>query len=172
MKTLIKTVLAITILFSCTAFKATTNSAPPTNPFVGTWQHQNGNEVFKINIWLNTDSNDIEGHFKKVIVDSDGNEISVIYTSEGFYDTEQTVPYYSVFSASYTQNSNTIVGPIMDRTIPNDKLEGTFSLTLQNNCINCPPNTAIWKVKKDQGLRPLGEPDFNVPTDLILTKLE
>ena len=59
----------------------------------------------------------------------------------------------------------------MDITISNDKLEGTFSLTLQNNCIDCTP-TAIWEVKKDQGLRPLNEPDFNVPTYLILTKIK
>ncbi|WP_179317967.1 DUF6705 family protein [Winogradskyella undariae] len=177
MKTLIKITLILTILFSCSAFK-TASVTYQTNPFVGTWQYQDGNEVFIVTIWMNAneneyfDENSIHGNFKKIIVDANGNEISEVYTSLGYYDAEQTVAYAPAFHSSYNDNSNRIQGGILDRTMPNGKLEGTFSLTLQNNCINCPPNTAIWKVKKDQGLRPLDEPDFNVPTDLILTKIE
>ncbi len=159
----------MTLFFSCFGTTVTAQTLNSQNQFVGTWQHQDDNEVFFVT--LTAIESVVQGYFKKVLIDINGNEVLELYTSKGFYDTEQTVAYVPSLSASYNENSSTIQGRIMDRTIPNGKLEGTFKLTIQDTCPTC-PQTAVWQVRKDQGLLDEQKLEFNVPTDLILTKVE
>jgi hypothetical protein len=149
------------------------NKMTQLNPFIGDWQYQSGNEIFIVTLWLDTAENDILGHYKKIIVDINGVFQSEIYNSNKEIGTSgQNWP--RVISAIYHENSNTIGGNITDNTLVNTPRgfhDGKFVLIVQeSNCLGC-PTTAEWEVEKSPGFRSPDEPDFNIPTDIILTKV-
>jgi hypothetical protein len=139
------------------------------NPFIGNWTFQNGNELFVLTLW--SESNKIFGHYRMMALDNNGSYQFMVYNSNKEIGTSgQNWPYvvYSKFNeGSY------ISGNITDNSInnPNYKfIEGKFMMTLLDTCFGC-NLTAGFKVEKEQGIRSEGEPDFNIPTDIVLTKL-
>lgn len=145
--------------------------------FAGTWRYQNGNEVFIVTLWRIADG--YKGHYKKIIVDANGNQVSVVYNSnKEIGDTGQNWPF--VLSSGDTGQSNGIGGTIVDNTVTNTSnaggfIDGKFTMQVLNpNCflvptVNCSLQ-AQWTVKKGQGLYNPDDPDFNIPTNIILTK--
>ena len=140
----------------------------------GTWKYQNGNEVFIVNIWK--EGNGVRGHFRKVIVDSTGNEVSVVYKSNRKLGPGSN---YDWPPAIYTANAGVykINAIITDNTIPDTLnttgyIDGYLKMVVLNPSCYTSGCTlqAQWTVKKRPGLRIAGEPDFNIPTNIILTK--
>lgn len=62
-------------LIICVAFITTINAQ---NPFIGTWEYQDGNEIFRVELSLN-ENNRIRGHYSKIQTNN-GFEI-VLYKS-------------------------------------------------------------------------------------------
>ncbi|QEK52452.1 hypothetical protein FYC62_12910 [Pedobacter aquae] len=143
----------------------------------GIWKYQNNNEVFIVNIWKVADG--YKGHYKKIIVDANGNQVSVVYNSnKGIGDTGHNWPF-AIGTGDMTIDCK-IGGTIYDNTVVNTPNAGGFidgKVTIQvlnSGCYNPTGNTctlqAQWKVKKMPGLKHPDEPDFNIPTNIILTK--
>ncbi|RYE56820.1 MAG: hypothetical protein EOP48_07170 [Sphingobacteriales bacterium] len=142
--------------------------------FSGTWKYQNGQEVFIVSLWRTTEG--YRGHYKKISVDANGNQISVVYDSNKLIGNTTTNWPYVIYAGNASQQ-NEIGAVITDNTVTNTPNAGGFvdgyldMKVLNPNCF-APPTTscalqAQWAVKKRQGLRHPNEPDFNIPTNLI-----
>ncbi|MUV03200.1 hypothetical protein GN157_05705 [Flavobacterium rakeshii] len=159
------------VLFAIMATSFTNGVTAQTlpNPYTGTWEHQNGNQKFILSIWV--DSNNIMlGHYKMITVDNKGQQTGIIYNSKkevhnSGIDWPHAV-YFGDMSNGYPQ---TLGGPITDNTVNNQRgfIKGLFVFTP-----NYPlGSTAQWEVKKAQGVREPNEPDFNIPNNILLTKV-
>ncbi|MUV03201.1 hypothetical protein GN157_05710 [Flavobacterium rakeshii] len=161
---------AFLTLFTITiALFTTTNVFAQANPYAGTWEHQNGNQKFILSIWV--DSNNIMlGHYKMITVDRNGQQTETVYNSKkevgnSGIDWPYTV-YFGDMSNGYSQSFG---GPIIDNTVNNQRgfIEEQFIFT-PNSPLG---STAQWEVKKMQGVREPNEPDFNIPNNILLTKV-
>ena len=145
------------------------------NPFIGTWKSQNGNEVFYVTFYNDFGTNEIRGNYKLVIVNSSNIEIEEVYRSNKLIDGINEWP--SCLLLDYNSSLQRLKGNITDNTIdfslynPNRSFKsGDLTVKLLNGCMGC-PLTAEWKIKEPQGIKIEGEPDYNIPTDIILTKV-
>lgn len=138
-----------------------------TNPFKGTWQYQNGNQRFLVSIWVDSE-NIMLGHYKMITIDSNGNQTGVLYNSKKPIGTSTTNWPYAIYMGTYDGLAEG--GVIKDNTVNNPRgfIEGRFRLSIENGNS---PITAHWIVEKMQGIQETGEPNFSIPTDIILTKI-
>jgi hypothetical protein len=151
--------------------KQDTAASQQSNPFLGTWQHQEANNNFIVSIWQDNEGI-VKGHYKMITVNSNGVQTGVVYNSKKEIGSSGYNWPHVLYAGQY-DNNYIIGGNIIDNTVNNPRgfIEGQFSMkTTGVLCTSC-PQTAVWKVKKDQGLREPGEPEFNVPTDITLTKV-
>jgi hypothetical protein len=162
-----KTILIFSILIGL-------NSIYAQNPFLGTWKHINGAETFYVTFYNDFENNKIRGDYKLVTIDSN-NIIQEIYKSNKLIDGINEWPSCIFMSTDYS--GNYIKGNITDNTIdfstynPNRTFKtGILTVKLLNGCMGC-PLTAEWKIIEPQGIQIEGEPDYNIPTDIILTKV-
>lgn len=155
-----------------------TYQRPPSDILAGIWKYQNGNEVFIVNLWRVTDG--YRGHFKKITVDAYGNQVAEVYNSDKPISNTTTNWPYVIYTGNISQN-HIVGGPFRDNTVSNPSncggfVEGRFKMQILNpTCfdplgINSCALQAQWTVKKDSGLIDPNEPNFNVPTNIILTK--
>ncbi len=146
--------------------------------FTGTWEYQENNEVFRVILWeYNEAPNVIAGHFEKFVVDDNGIIQNYIYASEKGKiqgDNKGWVP--SAINVDVT--SNYLFGPFVDNTInPNlyDRIKrGQVKIEIISNNQLTNTVTARWTVQESEGQHltfSSVSPDFNVPTDIILTKV-
>jgi hypothetical protein len=177
-----KNIFTLLIVVTClTSFKTKTtvmNIYPQKEDmFSGTWKHQSGQEVFIVSLWRTAEG--YRGHYKKITVDANGNQISVVYDSnKPIGNTTTKWPY--VIYAGNASSQNEIGAVITDNSVtktPNAGgfIEGYLEMKVLNpTCFTPPTNSctlqAQWTVKKKQGLRHPNEPDFNIPTNIVLTK--
>lgn len=170
-------IVIITFLLLVSYTNKTNGTIRQTNPFVGTWKYQDGNEVFMVTFWEDpTDMTILLGHYKKIMVDTNGFQTSVIYNSNHeLFNSGTNWPF--VLSGGFNVNTG-VGGTIHDNTIQNLHEEfntfypGSFELTLINTCLGCPLR-ATWTVSKDQGVVSGNEPDeFSVPNNVVLTQAE
>lgn len=133
---------------------------------LGTWEHANGNQIFRIEFFGDGSGNPVRGDFKLVSLDILGQE-TVIYQSHRTIGTSQYY-YPPVISLGYTDIPDTFKGSVRDNTSTTRHLvEGCFSFKLlQEN-----PLKAKWNVTSCPGLKSPNEV-FNIPTDLIMTKVD
>ncbi|MGX1022968.1 DUF6705 family protein [Psychroflexus sp. MBR-150] len=146
--------------------------------FTGTWEYQENNEVFRVILWeSDIVDNFIQGHFEKFVIDDNGIIQNYIYASEkgkipgdnkgwvpSSINVEVTPTYLSGYFVDNTINPNLYdrikTGQVKIEIISNNQLTNTV--------------TARWTVQESEG-RHLTfssvSPDFNVPTDIILTKV-
>ena len=141
--------------------------------FIGTWKNQTGNQIFYVTFYF--ERTRIRGNYRKVIVDSNGNEIQEVYRSNKFI-TGTTIEWPSCLLLSFDSANNEIGGSITDNTInPSNILgisrkDGILNFKILPTCSGC-PLTGEWKIKLAQGLQIEGAPDFNIPKNIILTKM-
>ena len=139
-----------------------------TSPFSGTWKWENGNQTFYVYIMsktLNTENKVLRIDYKTV-------EVNNGITIEKYSSKHQGV--FAFIGAIIAEKPTTASGTIYDRTHPNttDGYEGGFSLEIyQTN-----PPTLNWRIQtlKDniQAFVTNNPPtDFNLPTDILLTKI-
>ena len=138
------------------------------NPFTGTWQYQNGNQVFMVKFWV--EGNDILGRYKMITVDANGNQTSVIYKSTDKWGNSPHAPKREIYCQPGSE-SGTLAGLISDTTVNDpysDFITGYISIKLLSGSS---PMTASWVVTRGQGIKIEGEPDFNIHTNITLTKV-
>ena len=146
--------------------------------FTGNWKYQSGNEIFIINLWKTTDG--YKGHYKKIIVDANNNEVSVIFNSNKPVGSSNSNWPFVLYSLDFSNQNYKIGGPLSDNTVANSPYRGGFvpdsweMKIINPECytipiVNCQLQ-AIFSRKKTPGLTSENEPDFSIPTDIILTK--
>jgi hypothetical protein len=138
------------------------------SPFTGTWEHQDGNEVFIVELYLN-DDNGIRGHYSKV--QRTNNFEVLVYESN--FDVGHGLTYGPVINSG-PATGNSFTATIYDVTNPNDGDNlGWLIGTLRMEIISSNPTQANWNVKVINDLRvSTDDRVFSFPTDLILTKVE
>ena len=149
--------------------------------FLGTWEYQTGNTIFRITLTKITKEEHkngnrpsfymdaIEGHYKKVEVDNNGNE-TTIYTSQKKMGTSNTDWPHSIYGD--TNNGVKLNALIYDNSITPSN--GFVAIRGKLKCEIIPntnPKQMTWKVTLPQGMYGSNQPTtFNIPTDIILTK--
>jgi hypothetical protein len=170
-----KTIFYFLTIISFLSCKAQVLSDPNTNhnlPFVGTWEYQNGNEIFRINIW--EDGEDLKGDYWFIEVNNDVETV----ICESNYQIQGTNFYYGdvIFGGSI---DGVVMGALLDDNTINcedgfdnrKRISGSASLTIQSNCFGCAV-TALWEVVRLRGIRIAGSPtEFSVPNNVIMTKV-
>lgn len=160
----------IYIAFILLSSTAALNAQVLINLHKGTWQYQNGNQVFVVSIWDEVQEGQtvVLGHYKMITVDSNGNQTGTIYNSRKYWGTSTTYYPYAIYMGTYDGMDEG--GIIKDNTVntPRGFIQGSLRMTIQPNSS---PSTAHWTVGEEPDAFDLGEPDFNIPTDIILTKV-
>ena len=177
-----KRIFVLLIVVICmTSFNTTTSLQDiyPTKAdmFSGTWKHQSGQEIFIVSLWHTAEG--YRGHYKKIKVDANGNQISVIYDSNKPIGNSTTNWPYVIYAGN-SSPENELGAVITDNTVINTPnaggfIDGYLDLKVLNpTCFTPLTNSctlqAHWTVKKRQGIRHPNEPDFNIPTNIVLTK--
>ncbi len=169
MKTILTSILIGLITFNTFA------ENPNITPFEGTWTWQDGNKTFTVEIYA--EYNDyfedyrLRGNYK--MEETIGGVTTLIYQSYKLISGIDFTDYLYNYGLAIYGNSNDGVlmyGSIEDVVL---HMEGThpvkggeLAMTIQNTT----PETVVWKIKERYGLHIVGEPDFVIPTDIILTK--
>ena len=170
MKTYIHTILILTLLI----FNSQHVLAQEENytPFIGTWEWQNGNEVFRVTLFENSYLG-LVGHYE-MVQQNNGLE-TIVFTSKKVVSSNEVWPPFVI---SGRVGINAFAGTIRDNTVDaslyNSEKIGQVVIEILNNSGGLNPTiTARWKVerKKYQGLIINEAPEFSVPTDIILTKV-
>jgi hypothetical protein len=171
MKTFIYTILTLTLfLFNPTNVLAQDEDY---TPFIGTWEWQNGNEVFRVNLFEETDLG-LVGHYE-MVQQNNGFE-TVVFTSKRFVDGNEVWPPYVI---SGRTGISAFAGTIRDNTVNaqlyDSEKRGKLVIVILTDSGGLNPTiTASWKVERksyQSGLTDDEAPDFSVPTDIILTKV-
>ena len=169
MKTYIYAILTLTLLiFNSQIVLAQEEDY---TPFIGTWEWQNGNEVFRVNLFENADLG-LVGHYE-MVQQNNGIE-TVLYTSKKFDDGNEVWPPYVI---SGRTGVNVFAGTIRDNTVNSQLYDsekrGSITIVIQN-VTGIGSITATWKVERksyQSGLTDDESPEFSVPTDIVLTKV-
>ena len=162
------------LLFFITTLAYTQYQSNHLSPFVGDWEWQNGNQTFRVNIYI--EGNNLEGHYL-LIEDNNGVE-TIIYDSNKLLNAALNFYYGSaIFGGS---NDGILFHALIEDNVllgqgPNDyKLtkNGNLAFTITNNGTNGQPITASWRISELMGLKSTeAPPTFTIPTDIILTKV-
>ena len=135
--------------------------------FVGTWEWQDGNNIFRVELYIDED-NDIRGDFE-MVEDLGNSQESLIYESN--IDIGFGLKYGPVifggsdgFEMGAAFTDNTV-------THPYGPLRGKLKMVIQPS--NTPGlTTATWQLQRTRGLKRADDNrTFNVPTDIVLTKV-
>lgn len=139
-----------------------------TSPFSGTWEWENGNQTFYVYIMsetLNTGDKVLSLDYK--MVETNNGIVTEVYSSK-----HQGV--FAFGGAILAEKPTTASGRIFDRTHPNttDGYEGDLGL----NVLSTDPPNIRWKIytlrDNIQAFVTDNPPTgFNLPTDIILTKI-
>lgn len=147
-------------------------------PFLGTWTTQIGTQTFVVTFWKETkvaNGNPIEfytdniiGHYRLVENYTMPNE-QVIYTSDKYWrGTTQTIPGIYVMKSTDGVHAG---GMIIDTSFPDNSpyhgQEGRLGMKILTTGTN---TTAQWRISKGSDAKPQDR-IFNIPTDIILTKV-
>ncbi|MFY7666349.1 MULTISPECIES: hypothetical protein [Flavobacterium] len=173
MKSNIFFLLILGFVCSLTVYSQTND--PVNAPFVGTWNYQNGNQIFQLIIWedpepdLNDGSYCLRGHYKMIDLSS-GNP-TVIYKSDS--DAPVGLKWPSAF-IGHVFSGNIFGATFHEIHSGSSFLYGDLSIRLLDVCPTCPAKISF-NLVKEKGIRfyDVGEPiisDFVVPNNIELTK--
>lgn len=149
-----------------------------TSNLQGTWEYSiNSNEIFRVVINLSPDNPGFyDGDYYKI--DTSGTIESIIYESNY---SANGIGFGNAFSVS-TDNGTLYSGLITDNTYnyqlgidERNYKPGRVVIKILPQDLLCNPCNmrAEWKVYHMRGLKNPEEPrDFNIPTDIILTKVD
>ena len=162
------------LLFFITTLAYTQYQSNHLSPFVGDWEWQNGNETFKVNIYI--DGNYLKGNYQLVEINN-GVE-TIIYDSNKLLNAALNFYFgYAIFGGS--NDGILFHALIYDNVLlgqgPNDyknTKDGSLGFTITNNGTNGQPITAQWRIRELMGLKSQETPPtFTIPTDIVLTKV-
>ncbi|HNU59092.1 MAG TPA: hypothetical protein PKI08_03960 [Aquaticitalea sp.] len=154
-------------------------------PYLGVWEWQNGNQTFRVTLWKvemeeyengNRPSyyvDNIQGHYEMVQQGQPGGSIEeTVYTSQKKIGNSIT-DWFPVIGV-YAYDNNQCGGIVYDNSVegyPNYPMGIRGGLKL--NLIQGTPLQMEWKVTLPEGMYGNDQPtEFNIPTDIILTKVE
>ena len=178
-----QTIITLLLIIFLTPFRSEENSSKTyctqqQDIFTGNWKYKNGNEVFIIRLWKTSDG--YKGHYKKIIVDANNNEVSEIFNSDKRLTGSNWNWPYVLYAWDYSIPNYSIQGSVSDNTVtnaPNEPgfISGGWKMQIINpECYTDPTIIcnlqAKFTVKRSPGLYNPAEPDFSIPTDVILTK--
>ena len=143
-----------------------------TQPFIGTWEYQDGNSIFRVIISPNTSGHvesaplmgryfmlNVNNGVETIVYSSDLAPVGTFLWEPGFY--------------TYTNPNFLLTGYLIDHTYtdPTKSKGGNLSIKLNEaSCLSC-PLTANWKVTSPPGLKFDNEPlEYNIPTNIVLIK--
>ena len=162
--------------FTILAFSFATNHLNAQAIFVGTWEHQSGNEIFRVILQSSLDGNQIRGHYEKVVVNN-GIETFIYCSDKEKFQVRNTgwLPYV----IRTTGNNQSIGGSFTDNTVDQSLYHplkhGHITLDILSNSGGFNPTlTMRWFVERKSyaGLKTTSQaPNFSVPTNIILTKV-
>lgn len=167
-----KHILTFFIVLTLTNFVKAQNSniTATQDSFVGTWEWHDNNQIFRLILSRKDNNKGYDGHFM-MIHTTNGSE-TIIYNSNKVMN--YGIYWWPVISGGSLDGIN-FSGSIIDNSVVlnqefNTYPQGRLKMTIiPETCSNCPPSL-IWKVYF-QDIVPSGMPDFNIPIDLILTKI-
>ncbi len=170
-------ILFVTIILTSQSIKAQ-------NPFAGTWEYLEGNSVFQVSLYDNPNSEDVGRLYGdyKMITRINGID-SLIYKSNFEWDNpfnnEIMIESSKIMGGKV---GNKFSGRVIDNTIDyqlgwrnRKSIEGLLLLEILPMNISCRPNCPqqiSWKIEKPRGLHIGTADDYNIPTDIILTKVD
>lgn len=142
-------------------------------PFIGTWEHVDGNRIFRVIIY--EDEQNLKGDYE--LVESVNGIETIIYESNYYVPRLDAYNGHAIFGG--TTSMTRMGGRIEDNTIEDGNpetgsfLTGSLVINIEpRTCLSC-PLTASWKVEKNGGMYWSTQPtSFNIPTDIIITKVE
>jgi hypothetical protein len=173
MRTLI---LIITILFSTNSFTQTLSIDPTRDDFIGTWEWENSNQIFRVEIFEAPSyyGTTLNGHYKMVEVDNNGNETELYNSNRPIYPGSamnfpppieggsliafNSVRFYKFFFQDCTATVDNPAPPL-------GELRLKFIPTEQGEPLKISWNLLV------EGLANEGQA-FSVPTNMTLTKVE
>ena len=142
------------------------------NSFIGTWEYQTGNEIFRVILWLDENGEDIKGHYEKVTINNGVETYIYCSDKEKFQGNNKG---WSPYVINTNGNDIIIGGTFIDNTVNANLYHplklGSVKIEVVNNN-GTDPITAQWNVKRGQGPKINEAPEFSVPTDIILTKVK
>lgn len=145
--------------------------------FKGTWEYQSGNEIFRVILWEDTREGGgqvINGHYEKVIVNGDGAETFVYCSDKERYlgQNKAWLPFVIYGSEDNQLLSGTFTDNTVDQSQYDQQKRGQLRMEILSNSggVN-PVITCSWKIQRGQGPILNESPDYSVPTDIVLTKV-
>jgi hypothetical protein len=138
------------------------------NPFVGIWEYQDGNEIFRVELYLNNEGR-VRGHYEMLTQNPDGTDTLEFKSNKDVGHGLKLGPV--IYGGN---NSTTLSAGIDDHSvaIQFDEL-GSLHGSLKMEIISSNPTKATWKVSGPNGLRlHFDERVFSIPTDVVMTKVE
>ena len=168
MKPIIKTILILSLTIS--SYAQSNLDINNLTPFVGNWEWVNGNQTFKVEIFI--EDNYLKGHYK--LVETNNGVENEIYKSNIPMGGDQGWLFGPViFGGSYDGilfGANIKDNVLYAEGTHNTK-DGDLEFIIQDSCATC-PITATWKISKTLGMRSTKTPEnFTIPIDIILTKV-
>ncbi|TXK75152.1 DUF6705 family protein [Mesonia sp. K4-1] len=153
------------------------------DPFIGTWEYQTGNTIFRVHLWKNEMEecengnapsyyiDTIKGHYEIVQIDQFGQETIIKTSNKNVKNT--STPYPPIIRISSTDGQYA-GGTILNNTVPNSSrfsafgIEGSITLTI---IPNTSPLQATWAGEVRNSLQLDDYPtDFSFPNNIVLTK--
>ncbi|WP_296317866.1 DUF6705 family protein [Winogradskyella sp. UBA3174] len=164
--------LLILLLLSCKSQQIIAQN-PNHTPFIGTWEYQENNQIFRITIY--EDGNDLKGDYW--LIDINNGVETILYESDYYEPGTDFHWRHAIFGGS--NDGNLMYAQIDDNSInyengPTERKfkKGSLGFTLlPQTCSTC-PIMAEWKVEPLIGLRSDTEPDnYNIPIDIVMIKV-
>lgn len=156
------------ILLNCSMYSQIHNSQNA--PYIGTWEYQNGNQIFRLIIWENSQPNPFDDLYYLIgryeMVEKNNNSETIIYTSN------------SANNSNNGQNHNALNGVVdggMYIGVFNEMHENGSGLLGDFEIINLASSEISFRVVKKVGINinEIGtttETDFVVPNNIVLIK--
>lgn len=140
------------------------------NPFHGTWEYQNGNQIFRVHLFEQNSTT--KGHFE-MVVNNNGIE-TVIYTSDKPYNSVTSQHWHPVINVGLNNDGISLDGRVLDNSYDYESSSfNNYQLCeswLSMKIISTNPTAATWKVNY-YDIVPNNVPPINIPTNIILTKV-
>lgn len=135
------------------------------NPFIGTWEHQENNIIFRVQLYMTDDG--LRGNYEKVSV-SNGLEIIIFKSNKDIGHGLTYGPVIFCYSNNYE-----LKGWLIDNTISTQTDLPIFTGNLKMDIISSNPTTATWKITGNNESRlDIDNREFSIPTDVVMTKVE
>jgi hypothetical protein len=168
----------IIVLFLCNVSAQTLQPSYEPIDLVGTWEYNIPNTQDYIQFAFVESSDIVNGEFKKISKDSNGNVVTEHFNSEN-----NNTPHNDINAAMFgidfvdvIPEPNTLVTMFKDRGITNNNPEAELhqicTLKIYKPCANCEPEIHFTLLPKNPGVgRAANRYQINIPVNMVLTKV-